>query len=152
MDDLDRLFALLDVISKPEAAIKNAAEAKRLREVDAANKLALKAANAAAYENTVERDRLAEEWVKYHGAMDAVKADSAIVGKGRLDLESARLNAIAADTKRKDQMKTVEDSHAKKISELTVKQSALEEGVLKLQERKALAEADLDKVRQRISA
>ena len=151
MDDMDRLFALLDVISKPEAAIKNAAEAKRLREIDAANKLALKAANAAAYENTVERERLTEEWVKYRVAMDAVKADNAVVGAGQLALESARLGAIAADTKRKDQMKAVEDSHAKKISELKAKLAVVETSVADALNRKKLAEDALADLRQRVS-
>ena len=150
MEDLDRLFALVDLISDPKTAQKNVAEMKKLKDQEATNKLLLKEANAVSYAAHADRDSLDGEWVDLNEAREVLKGDQAQMAKGRLDLEAARQSSIAEDNRRKDKMKEIENTHAKKISELKAKLALVEASVADAVNRKVLAETDLDRMRQRI--
>ena len=150
MEDLDRLFALVDLISDPKTAQKNVAEMKKLKDQEATNKLLLKEVNAVSFENATEKESLDDAWVDLDRARDHQSADELKLAEDRLNADSARQSAIAEDNRRKDKMKEIENTHAKKISELKAKLALVEASVADAVNRKVLAETDLDRMRQRI--
>ena len=152
MDDLDRLFALVDLVSDPKAAKKNTEDMKAVRAEKVENSKLVKEAKAISFENAKEKDRLAAYKTYLDKMRDEIKEYDEDTTRSRRDLESARLGAIAVDNKRKDQMKEAERTHAKKVSELKAKLALVETSVADAQNRKKLAEDAMDNLRQKVGA
>ena len=150
MSDLDKLFALVDLVSNPKAAKKNADDMKAILAEKAENSKLVKEANAVSFENAKEKEDLADGWAEVDKAREVLKEDGNGLAVERMNIESARTSAIAGDNKRKDKMKEIEASHAKKLSELKVKLAFVEASISDAKNRKELAETDLDRMRQRI--
>lgn len=152
MDDLDRLFALLDVISKPGVAVKNAEEMKKLKAQETANKKILKEAKAENFAAAEARKAIVGERAKAEAFESEVQSYDIETKALRKEVEASRTAALEEIDRERAAMKLRLNEQGKKVSDLTNQLKAIELSITDARARKKAAEDELNSVRMRLSA
>lgn len=151
MDDLDRLFALVDLVSDPKTAKKNADEMKALRAQRQENTQLLKEANALKFEANKEKERLQLGWSEINDARASLERAKSDLEAEKRAIEKMRRDAVEEVARKRDDFKKVEDAHAKKVSDLEASRKTLEGLIVDARKRKAAIEGELDEIRKKVS-
>ena len=150
MDDFERFFSFMEVISKPGAAAKVAADMKKLKEQEVANKAILKEAKAESYAAAEERKRLTAEWVEVKNARAAVAEENKAALAERQVVNNMKNAAVEEVIAKKAELKEIESNHGRKISELRQRIESLEKQAEMARGHKMEIEAEYEALRRKV--
>lgn len=151
MDDLDRLFALVDLVSDPKTAKKNADEMKTLQAQKRENTQLLKEVNTLKFEVNKDKERLKLGWAEINDARASIDNAKADLESERKAVEKMRRDATDDIARKRGDLKAVEDAHARKVSELEGNRKTLEAAIVEARQRKETIEGELEVIRQKVS-
>lgn len=152
MDDFEKVFALIDLVSDPKTAKKNADDMKAARALNKENKDLLKKANADHAAAAAERKAVMEEKAKLENGWAALKAAENDLKAERASVAIMRKEAGEELNARKDAMKQAEAEAARRLKQKQEELASVEAEVTAAKQRRDEVRGEIEAFRARLRA